>query len=225
MFKTLSQDVMKIFNRPKNLPNGVWNHYTNSQLISNNIKFNIYYKECIDSNRKEPIDRYYSQLDFTFGKKIYREEAFIFLNGYNGPNCKENYYEHKLFENNNLINYNQINPLVFKKINLFIMANELDEILKKYKAIGYHRKFYPNEKEIIYNNYLRFCDELEKNVITRHIGNPSKEFVRINKYDVPSIIKEYNLIQPIIKKWSKITGQDLLTDRLYNIYLDFLLVG
>lgn len=222
MIKTLSLDVMKLFPKPNTLKQGLWNHFSYNGVISNNIKFDIYYKECIDKCRSKPIDRYYSNLNFHFGNKIYHEESFLLLNEFNK---QENYYDYKLFVNNESIQYNQINQLVFKKINTYMIANDLELFLQKIKAVYYGRKLSPDEKEIICTRYLNFCDELENSVITRHIGYYSKDLIRIDKYEVPSIIKEYNKIESVIKNWSKLTGRDILVDRLYNIYLDFLLVG
>lgn len=75
---------------------GIWNHFSQKLIITNNISFDIYYKECEDKNRMEPIDRYYSNLNFTFGNKLYKEESFLLLNGFSK---KENYYDYKLIVN------------------------------------------------------------------------------------------------------------------------------
>ncbi len=225
MIKTFSQNILKIYPKPTYKLTGIWNHFSKSEVVSSNIKFDIYYKECIDTNRKESIDRYYSLLNLKFNNTIYHEESFYFDNKYAGPNCNVNYFDYVLLENSKSICYDQINPLVFKKINTFIIANQMENFLAETKSIIRKRKLYPGEKQILCDKYLLFCEELEKSIITKHIGIPSKKMIRIDKYEVSSIIKEYNLIEPIIKSWSKITGRDLLTDRLYNIYLDFLLVG
>ncbi len=222
MFKTLSQDLMRIFPKPTNLKTGIWNHFTSNGVITSNIKFDIFYKECLDISRKTPIDRYYSQVNLQFGNKLYTEESFYFNNGFNN---KENYYDYKLYENNKPINYSQINNLVFKKINTYIFVNDLEKIVNNFKHYYYGRKLLPDEKDIICSKFISFCDELESSVITRHIGSKSKDLIRIDKYEVPSIAKEYNRIQPVIRDWSKLTGRDILIDRMYNIYLDFLLIG
>ncbi len=222
MIKTLSQDVMKIFTRPQNLQSGIWNHFSKNLVISNNISFDIYYKECLDKNRVVPIDRYYSNLNFKFGNKNYKEESFYLSNGFNK---KENYYDYKLTSNGELIDFNQINPLVFKKINLFIKTEEFESFIKDTKHKIWARKLYPDEKILVCNKYYEFCETLESSIITRHIGLEAKNMIRVDKYEVPSIIKEYYQIKPIIHKWSKLTSRDILIDRLYSIYLDFLLVG
>ncbi len=220
--RTLSQDVMKIFSRPKNLEYGIWNHFSQKIIMTNNISFDIYYKECEDKNRIEPIDRYYSNLNFTFGNKLYKEESFFLLNEFNK---KENYYDYKLTVNDQPIDFNQINQLVFKKINLYIGANIFESFLTDTKHKIWARKLKPEEKIEVCVQYSKFCELLESNAITRHIGSEAKHLIRVDKYDVPSIIKEYNQIKPIIHKWSKLTSRDILIDRLYSLYLDFLLVG
>ncbi len=222
MIKTLSQKIINIHQKPTNLVNGIYNTFYFNNIISNDIKYEILYKECLDKNRKKPIDRYISSLLIHNNKNVIEEKVFIFENNYNP---KENYTDHIITCNNKKISIDMINPILLRKINTFGIVNKCIEELDKIKTYKNEGKNYDSSRTKIISLYNDFCLDLEKSPITKGIGTDSKKLLYNNNFSIPRIEKNFEVIKPIFDKWSKITGKELLIDRQFNLFCDFILLG
>ncbi len=218
MYRYLSYNILSVV--PRSICNnfGVWNNYAFCKVISSKFKFNINYSENLDPVRdqKASIDRFICNLDLEFGGLKYTEDIFFFDNKFNP---KESYLDHVLLCDSAPIKINDVPTKLFTTLNTYSVVEDCDNYLsqiKKFKNIGF------DQRKIIISKYQNYCQDLKKSVITRDIGISCEKLVLHKEF---RINKKYEMITPICKSWSQITNKDLLLDRQFNLFLDFVLVG
>ncbi len=224
MIKSLGQRIINLHIKPSNLNYNVWNTFCFQERISNDIVYDIMYKECIDINRIEPIDRFSTSLTIKSGKKFYTEELFYLENKFN---VKENYFIYNLMLNDNKISFEDIektDKLLLRKIETTRILNICDICINNFKNKNSRQITKQDQMELI-KNFDIFCKDLDKNPITRDIGSISTNLLYLEKNYLPKIDKNFNSLKPIFDLWTKVTGKDLLVDRQFNVFCDFILLG